>query len=383
MPFFWLACLCAACACATKYTGLQTVAVATILLLGFSVVQRDKEFWKMLLLPAIAMGVMSPWLVRNMHNTGNPVYPFFDSVFHSQNWSPWQSEIYTFEQKSFGVGTSATSFPHAVLGLSYQPGRYINPYQTHGGGFPTGAIGAIPMVSVILWLLYGDKRHEIQIALLGSLLSFGMWFFLSQQSRYALGFVPISCVCVGLLPLKSVWSKILAALIAFQSAYSLYLFKEVNLVRQLPVVLGQMSREEYLDKNCAFAPMAKIINEQAQGGKVALYEQVFGYLLDVPYVWANPGHSRLFSFSEKKTAEDLLKEYKANDITHVYLYYRLLSPEEATPWKTKIDHYSQELLAKMQSDENRQWLAQIYELYQANKLVIVQERSGGILFKVQ
>lgn len=51
-------------------------------------VARKKFLVHGLAFAAVALGVFSPWLVRNVVNTGNPVYPLLGRTFHAPTWSP-------------------------------------------------------------------------------------------------------------------------------------------------------------------------------------------------------------------------------------------------------------------------------------------------------
>src|SRR6185295_13803103 len=106
-------------------------------IVGIKRKEPGKGFSSALLVGVIAMAIACPWYIKNVVNTGNPVYPFFYSKLGGKNFSAPQAEQYSREQASFGVGTQDghhdfTQIGHAVLGLGYQPGRFINPAQTFG-----------------------------------------------------------------------------------------------------------------------------------------------------------------------------------------------------------------------------------------------------------
>jgi hypothetical protein len=61
------------------------------------------------------------------------------------------------------------------------------------------------------------------------------------------------------------------------------------------------------------------LNTLAQGGRVALYDEVFGYFLDVPYFWANPGHSTEMGYEQMRDDSQLLDSYRRLGITYVYI----------------------------------------------------------------
>ncbi len=81
--------LLAGSAMASKYTGVVSVVIPAGLCLLWSM----RNDMKRLLPTAACFGVgvlltVGPWLIRNVHDTGNPVYPLLYSVFGAEDWSP-------------------------------------------------------------------------------------------------------------------------------------------------------------------------------------------------------------------------------------------------------------------------------------------------------
>lgn len=312
-------------ACASKYTGLEVLFIAALLLALRALARREGVVHAVVgsaKLVGVGLALCSPWLVRNYLNTRNPVYPFAYGVFDGKNWDSWRAAIYSDEQQSFGVGrTSGIRDPmqlgHAVLGLGYQPGRYVNPGQQQGFGFPMGSIGAALLVAGV-WagLVSRSGQARLVLAAVGLLLL--GWFFLTQQSRYLLPAVPPLAIMAGALSDRYRWGPALGAIIAAQAGYSFWLLKATQLDRQLPYVLGRQTLQRFYAQNLPFGLSAMALNELPKGSKVALYDQVFGFLLDVPYLWANPGHSTVIPY-ERLTASNYAATMASLGFTHVYV----------------------------------------------------------------
>jgi hypothetical protein len=338
----WMAGIMLGLAAGSKYTGLQTIfAVGVVLVAALFLGRRSNGAATplpakyILVVCGLALAVASPWYLKNIAWTGNPVYPFFYNQLGGKNWSKWNAQIYQAEQQSFGTGRELgdTTGPlqpqrigQAILGIAYEPGRYINPGQTSGQGFPIGSIGFIVVGSMLLWLISG-RASPFESSVLGAvLISFAMWFVLSEQSRYiiALG-VPLSVLAGGgVLRLRA--GPVLAVAIALQALFSFYLMKsfsangrESRFDEQLRVVTGQTPLDEYKIHAASFLQPAEYLNQVAKGGRVALYDEVFGFLLDVPYFWANPGHTTELGYESMRTGEDLARSLRAKGITYVYL----------------------------------------------------------------
>ncbi|MBS1717216.1 MAG: glycosyltransferase family 39 protein [Armatimonadetes bacterium] len=315
-------------AAGSKYTGLQTIGTTALVLFaaGAFAGKAASGFRSAATVGVIALALCAPWYIKNVAFTGNPVYPFFYSKIGGKNWSDFNSKIYTEEQQTFGVarkeggGHDLKQFGHAVLGLAYQPGRYTNPDQLHGGGFPMGAVGFIPAAILLLWLISGSLTALEGAVIANVLLSFVLWFFLSQQSRYVIGFSVPLCIIAGGATTRFTISRLVQGAIAIQAMASLYVVKTFVLDARLPVLLGKQSEQDYLNATARFYKNAQFINANKYG-KVALFNEVFGYFLDVPYMWANPGHSTLIPYETLQTGPEFAASLRSLGITHAYLNF--------------------------------------------------------------
>lgn len=334
--FAWLSGIMLGLAAGSKYTGLQTIfAVVAVLVVALALGRSAGRWRGVVLMGGLAALIASPWYAKNALWTGNPVYPFFYSVLGGDHWSPWQARVYTEEQQSFGVGAvhppgrlSPLRIGHAILGLAYQPGRYINPSPTSGGGFPIGAVGFVVVASLLVWLFSGRAGPFEGAAVATVLLSLAMWFALSQQSRYiiALG-VPLSVLAGGAVARLRA-GPIMAGAIAVQALATFFVFKTQRFDAQIQVATGKISRADYLQATVPFYAPAEYLNEEAKGGRVALYDEVFGFLLDVPYLWANPGHSNELGYESMKTGSDLVAALRREGVTDVYVNLAIYPPTD-------------------------------------------------------
>lgn len=328
-------------AAGSKLTGLQMLAAAGLVAAIFGL-KHARLTWR----PAagamlLALVLAAPWLGKSSVMTGNPVFPFFYEVFGGRDWDQWRADVYRNEQQTFGVGRTESGrdwsqVGHAVLGLAYQPGRYVNPGQQVGAGFPTGAVGALAMITLVVWGLAGLRgrpqlgREAMVLAACGVLLL--MWFVLSQQSRYLTLMVVPSCLLFGAALAHLSSARLLqgvAALQAIAVAVMLWVFQTAN---QLPVALGQVPVQEFRERSIAFAPAAAAINQNEAVKKVALYDEVFGFLLDRPYFWANPGHSRKIPYQDLNDGLAYARTMRELGFTHVYINLQFMPAPDRERW---------------------------------------------------
>lgn len=376
-------------AMSSKYTGYQLALAIGLVGLTSLVLQKQVSRLKpAILVFAAAVAVSSPWLIRNTINTGNPFYPFFYEVFGGSNWDGFMAKIYKNEQKTFGVGNEegkldVSKVGHAVLGLAYQPGRYVNPGQQQGLGAPTGAIGFCVVVAGLLSLLQLKKDREARtmLAVVGVLLV--MWFVLSQQSRYlTLVALPLSLLA-GALSVRGPTQLAVRGMIAVQLAASLFLVWHFSLSNKMPVLTGEVSRYDYeIAGSGGFAAVATTINIDPTIEKVALYDEVFGYFLNKPYIWANPGHSKLLPHEDVVTPEVYVRALYDLDISHIYMNFRFEPPENRTKWfasaglvGTPEMGYSAEERAAILANREVRWKVILADAIKEGRLVPIGELS--------
>jgi len=388
------AAVCLALGCATKYTGLQTL-FASLLVLGlFTAAGKEvRTGLKSVGLAAAAFAVLaSPWYIKNFLWTGNPVYPFFYEAVGSRNWDDFSAKIYKEEQQTFGVGRDPTSIAHAMLGLAYQPGRYVNPGQTAGLGMPTGALGAAMAGAWILWLASGRLRRFEGSILAITGISLLMWFVLSQQSRYLVTLGIPAAILAGAAIERLRAGPLMAGVVALQALGALYVAKVFQVDPKLPVVLGRVTAEDYQKAAAPFSEAAVGIDEAVgKSGKVALFDEVFGYFLNVPYFWANPGHSTQIPYATLVDGTAWAEEMKRQGFTHVYMNLSVgvafPSPEARDRWlrsaglSDAVEPLPAEEREAAFGDLRNKWRVLVAEAIAAGKLTPVQSFRTGILLQ--
>jgi 4-amino-4-deoxy-L-arabinose transferase-like glycosyltransferase len=337
----WLSAIFLGFGAGSKYTGLQTIGVVAVVLIVCSLWARRKQGTPVpsikgtVLMAVVAFAICSPWYLRNVINTGNPVFPFFYSVFGGKNWDAFSDQIYKEQQQTFGAGRAMatpekpytsngldpTRIGDAILGLAYQPGRYADPSPTSGFGFPFVSLGAVGLGGLLAWLLSGRIGRFESLVAASVLVSLGGWFVLSEQSRYILGLIFPLCVLSGGAVAKLRVGPILAGAAAVQLLAGLFVLTRYQdeFSDKLRVVLGGQTREDYLKRHVGFYEPAQALNQIAQNGKVGLFDEVFGFYLDVPYFWASPGHSTQMGYEQMQSADEFVVALRNLGITHIYI----------------------------------------------------------------
>jgi 4-amino-4-deoxy-L-arabinose transferase-like glycosyltransferase len=341
-----IAALCLGFAAGSKYTGLQVFIAVGVVFGAYALLKNKGKGVKTLAATlGLACVVCSPWYIKNELWAGNPVYPFFYEQFGGKNWSQFNADIYKNQQQTFGIPRKGPAggigvFPDAVLGLAFQPGRYTDPSPTlvvPEKGTPTGAFGfawqstgGAILVAGIIWMLSGRIRRYEGLLLSWIGFSFLMWFVLSQQSRYAITFAPVLAILLGAGVVRLRAGPLLAVCAAFQALGTLIVLVTAQSLDQLNVVTGQVSEAQYLSHSLPYDAYGWL-NANVKGGKVALYDEVFGFYLNVPYFWANPGHTTLIGYDQLNDGAQFIARLKEMGFTHIYMStgYGSYTPQEA------------------------------------------------------
>jgi hypothetical protein len=332
----------------------------------------------------VSLALAAPWWLKSWAMTGNPVFPFLFEVFGGREWDLWRAAIYREEQKSFGVGTAALNFGHAVLGLSYQPGRYVNPGQQFGLGFPTGALGMAPLLAVAIGVTVGKLTHRAKFVLAVCGLLLGLWFLLSQQSRYlTIVAIPLVLAAVEMNRSGIAW-RFWQAVVVAQAAVTAVVLVLFQTLGQLPVVTGSVARDDYQAKTVGFFVPSQAINRLEGAVKVALYDEVFGFFLDKPYFWANPGHSTRIPYETLMGGPEYADAMQELGFSHVYLNLdpSMVDPRFRERWLEASGlasgaPFSEEERQAMRRDLNLWWRYLTADAVRTGRLVLVEPFGRG------
>ncbi len=342
---------------ATKYTGFQVAfaLVVAILLIGAFARETRKSVSAALVVGLIALAVASPWYLRNIATTGNPVYPFFYSVFGGKDWTPDMAHAYSTEQKRFGVWTfsgdeyteankgvdgasrNPLTIPGAITALAIQPHRQIN------GGAYWGTMGPLLLLSVLFWCFSGRLRREEALCVLVISIALLSWFYLTQQSRYIIALMVPGAFLLGGVISRLAFRRLAIAAISIQSAVTLFWFAGLfTLIERgatsefgnsMKFLSSGKPDSAYLSggdfgggpmRRFPFWEATAYINRLAAENsemRVALLDEVRGFYLDARYFWASPGFSTLIPWSEADSPQRFVDALRELGATHIYMNF--------------------------------------------------------------
>ncbi len=267
-------------ACSLKYAAFPIVAAHAVWL-TVEVVRRRKLSWAYPVGCGLLAG-FAPWLIWNYCSTGNPLYPFFGTLFPESLAPPMYAQRVSGAVLLRGWGDIARSFWNAYI--RSEPFLFLSPW----------------FLAVMPWLLLKkDVRREFRgLGIwLGAYLV--VWSGLLADERFALAALPVMVVALSVKGGVALGKFLTVGLLALNLA---------GVIRQqwtpwerLWTQLGLTPRVSYLRANLAPAPgywdAAAWINRYTRSAdKVLLVSDHKSH-----YIWRECVHEHVVDFPSRLT----------------------------------------------------------------------------------
>ncbi len=315
----------AGCAVGTKYTGAISLAIGMFIILQEAHARTlQKVFVHALIYGGTAFLVTSPWLFKNLHYVGNPVFPFFYSWTIKPS-SPWLSAA------AAGYFRGLTEYaPRSGWHLF----KLLWDIAVHGLNFGGGmdVLGDLGWASLFAFLpaiwLAKKKSPTLVLLLLYSVFFFIPWGMMRPVLRFLLPLAPFLAVAAAYGYEEGVNKQrrefrmaghLLLGLLLLSNAR---LFLEVADVLSLfRVPLGFESRTEYLSRKLDYFNAASFVNTLPLDSLTYVVGDQRGYyynrpVLVTPVFNANP----LTEWANQAaSADELASRLKALGITNLLI----------------------------------------------------------------
>lgn len=175
--------LMAGMAFSVKYPALLVVVLPVFALWIFAA-GRD---WRLLLMHGVAVTVIiSPWLIRNTVDTGNPVFPLAGNVF--------PADVRTEEQVQ--QWNRAHQVPTNADGSRYSSQQLFRGIMTPLGSSPWAGLAIVPLA--ICGLFSSHRRLVIPLVILLAACWLVWWGFSHRLERFLIPAIPLGCLLAGL-----------------------------------------------------------------------------------------------------------------------------------------------------------------------------------------
>jgi len=240
--------LMAGMAFSVKYPALLIVVLPVFGLWLFAV----RTEWRLLLMHLVAVTVViSPWLIRNTVETGNPVFPLAGNVFPTDVRSAEQIEQWN----------QAHQVPTNSSGNSYSVGQLVSGIVTPLGQSPWAGLALVPLA--ICGLFYRDRKLVVPLVVLLAACWIVWWGFSHRLERFLIPAIPLGCLLAGL------GAERIAPYIAGRAALRIWLGVSVLVA----FLLVNQTRSIKLDPR-VFVSLEALAQSHTSGGVAFLNENV-------------------------------------------------------------------------------------------------------------
>ena len=353
--------LCCGLALGTKYNGLLVFFILTCLVPFLNARRTDipkPGLWRtgarVLVFVTVAMMVYAPWGIRNYSWTGNPIFPLYQQHFKkkatseppvAKNEPAGSSQpIVKIKSESLVYRRLAYGEPWWQIGLV--PVRIFFQGQDDNAQYFDGRLNPYLLLFPLLAFFFGSvpTKHPaaVQIArekkflLAFAGLYFTFAFFLTgMRIRYIAPIIP-PLVLLSAIGVKNIWERfggmpnaamrktargcVFALLVFLLAQNASYIVQQFQRVRPFDFLLGQVNRDEYIQRFRFEYPAQQFINAVLPENAKILF--VFmgkrGYYCDREYI----PEEKIFLRSVRRAndAGELCTELKREGITHLLVH---------------------------------------------------------------
>jgi 4-amino-4-deoxy-L-arabinose transferase-like glycosyltransferase len=170
----WLAGFFLGASVGTKYIFAFYIAALVLAFLLFSAIPMKKKISAILVVSIMIGLCLLPWLIKNTVIADNPVYPYFNTLFKSEHWSPEQSRNFSSALKR--------GERHGLLDSLYYPMElFTKPYR-----YGWTAVWGILFLIALPFLFFTHRNSKTRMLIFSSLLGFLLLMLFARVPRYFL-----------------------------------------------------------------------------------------------------------------------------------------------------------------------------------------------------
>jgi hypothetical protein len=304
---------------------------------------------------AIAIVILSPWYARNTIETGDPMHPFGNAVFHGTNWSP-QAAAYLdtyYDQYRTREAGSRGGKPYRGFEVAWFPWDLTMHPESFENGKRQGqdvspfALAFLPA----LLLVRRRRRAAFTIAAIGftyaAIIAVGAW----AHPRYVLPGTALVLAATTLGAQALVGRRWLPWLVAATVVGNVAL--TTRLLRpmwpdQVRVAFGRLSPNTFLgrysDRWLFWHEANRAVPEN---GRVAVLEKIaHPYYIDRPFVLLSYLEQGQVDFRKTNTPEGVLNRMRELGATHVAVDVKGLDAD-ADPFEKQVTELWREVVARL------------------------------------
>ena len=231
-----------------KYTG-ATIGVILGVAVFFEGAIRRRHFARSLAsffsFAAVALAVASPWFIKNIVYTGNPLYPFLYSVFGGHDWDPTRARLLGAFLNEWGAWTGAGELISLPWRLTFSA-RFFEMENFDG------VIGPAFLVGLPLFFVALGRSSEFRLVAATVAGSVALWLSTTGQVRFLLP--TLACLAAllaagrGLLRPGLGRAVLTACLFGSCAFNALVIAVHFASYDPIPVVLGMETEDSFLGR---------------------------------------------------------------------------------------------------------------------------------------
>ncbi len=323
---------------------MQGLALAGVIMLAAAILtvlqRRGWREWGLACGLVVLLG--GPWYLKSYLITGNPVYPFAYELFGGKQWTQEQADFYEHHQMAFGYGEIPDRAQLAQM--SFWRKRFLGPREPYKWLIGPVLLTIRPWdfavdrsliaqalllhwigplyLPLVLLLLVGKRPPAVGLVMWLLLPLWLWWFFSMQYTRYLLPslvlLAPLAGYSMAQLFSRSGPVRAAAGTVASLWAVCALVPLVLSFIIAWPIISGRATWEQYLNiKLDVYEPSRYIARYLPEDAVIATYGEPRYYYFERPAIWADPGHSRLFTYETMQTPQELIARYRELGITHV------------------------------------------------------------------
>ena len=312
--------------CGFKYTAVALIAVPIAVLSAFEAVPWPKRLGHLTLLALASIVAFSPWLIRNVVNTRNPVFPLAYSVFGSRA-GLWDNDLEKRWQRGHGSAEAEhSSVPMAVRAVQ----RTIADER----------IGP-PLMLLALWgaLTRRDRWTAGLVAML--IVQFILWFIATHLfARFAVVLLlPLIVLAARLWerPLSVLPRSVLAAILVLGAGWNFFVigglfYTHTRMGPANEPILAYDKLDWFVTGQWPSLKEVGAINELGPNAKVMLIGEARTFYLRRPFAYAVVfnHHPLAEAAREIPDDEELVDWLRQQGCTHVLVHWMELGRLDTT-----------------------------------------------------
>jgi len=277
--------------------------------------------------------ILSPWLIRNFIESGDPFWPLGYPIFNSEMWTQWHHEKFSSWHR--GPGKSILDF---ILGPWNLTNR-IHLFTVDHGPLTGSLLTPILIIFIPGIFLFKSIKDSafwkyILPILVFIFVIYLIWFFGYQSPRYFHIVYPVLALlaAVGIkliLDTKQNWLNIpVVGLLTASLIGSLVISISFNSIF-FPVVFGAESRNQFIESKVSNIESVNWINNNLNSSTNTLIMGLSGwYYLDHPWSLGSPAYQGELQYHLMTNSGELFEKLSELGVTHILLQGRVgVSPQ--------------------------------------------------------